>query len=49
MVEGNAVGNDDPKSCNVGSYFDANHRKCIGCSNGCLSCVDSKTCTLCRP
>lgn len=43
------VGNDDPNSCAVGSYFDSNHRKCIACPDGCLSCIDCYTCVQCRP
>lgn len=41
--------NDDPSSCAVGSYFDSNHRKCVACPDGCLSCVDCYTCVMCRP
>ena len=48
VSEGSLIGNDDSK-CGVGSYFDPNHRKCIACSDGCLSCVDVYTCTQCRP
>ena len=49
IQEGQNIGNDDPKACAVGSYFDSNHRKCIACPDGCLSCVDCYTCKQCRP
>ena len=42
-------GSDDPNSCAVGSYFDSNHRKCLACPDGCLSCIDCYTCVQCRP
>lgn len=49
IADGISLGNDDPSACAVGSYFDPNHRKCIACPSGCLSCVDCYTCTQCRP
>ena len=33
----------------MGSYFDANVKKCLACPIGCLSCTDCYTCVQCMP
>jgi hypothetical protein len=41
--------NYDPVKCSPGTYFDGVHKMCVGCSSGCLSCVDCYTCNVCLP
>ena len=42
-------GNDVAADCSVGTYFDSQQKKCLACSDGCLSCEDCYTCEVCSP
>lgn len=49
VLKGQQIINDDPSRCAVGTFFDQNHKACLACSAGCLSCSDSYKCQVCRP
>lgn len=36
-------------SCNVATFFDDQQKRCLPCSDGCLSCSSCYACTQCRP
>ncbi len=40
---------DAASECNVGTYSDNQLKKCLPCSDGCLSCRDCYDCSQCRP
>lgn len=42
-------GNNTATDCLVGSYFDAQQKKCLACPDGCLECRDCYTCVTCSP
>lgn len=35
--------------CNVATFFDNQQKRCLPCSDGCLSCTSCYSCTQCRP
>mgnify|MGYP002146198205 CR=1 FL=1 len=41
--------NNDRRDCAVGTYFDTNHKACLSCPDGCLTCQDCYRCQVCRP
>jgi hypothetical protein len=41
--------NPQNNTCNVATYFDNQQKRCLACSDGCLSCNDCYDCTQCRP
>ena len=49
VPRGQNVGSEDPSRCAVGTYFDTNHRMCLACPDGCLSCSNCYECKICRP
>lgn len=42
-------GTNTASDCNVGSFFDAQQKKCLSCPDGCLQCKDCYTCITCSP
>lgn len=44
-----AVGSDSSEGCTVSTFFERNSRMCLPCPDGCLSCLNSYQCLLCRP
>lgn len=49
VPRGQNIGTDDPTRCSPGTYFDENHKQCLACPDGCLSCSDCYHCKTCRP
>ena len=49
VPQGSQIGTDSPDRCSVGTYFDTNHRMCLACPSGCLSCASCYSCITCRP
>ena len=45
----NHAGNDSPDSCNVGTFYDSQQKRCLSCPQGCLTCENSYECLQCNP